>query len=81
MQIFCRNLTNKTITLNDLEPSDTIHVVKRMIQEKEGIPPEEQRLIYMGKQLDECKTLAFYKIHKEDTLHLVARLLGGKGLE
>ena len=76
MKLFIKTLTNATISL-DVERSNTIYQLKEQIQNQEGIPPDQQRLIYAGKQLEDERTIESYPFSDEATLHLVLRLRCG----
>jgi ubiquitin len=75
-KLLVKTLTGKTISL-DVKLTDTVEAVKQQVADKEGIPPDQQRLIYAGKQLEDGKTLADYTITDNATVHLVLRLRGG----
>ena len=77
MQLFVKTLTGKTVSV-DVDPGDSIETLKHKIQEKEGIPPDQQRIIFGGKQLQGSdKTLGDFDLEDGSTLHLVLRLRGG----
>ena len=76
-QIFVKTLTGNTITIK-VQPNNSIEFIKFLINLEEGIPDDQQRLIFAGRQLEDNKTLADYNIQKVSTLHLILRLRGGK---
>jgi hypothetical protein len=76
MQVFVKTLTGKTISV-DVEPDESVESLKAKIQQKEGVPADQQRIIFDGKQLDSLKSLSDYDIDDDSTLHLVLRLRGG----
>ncbi|KAA0192133.1 Neural cell expressed developmentally down-regulated 8 [Fasciolopsis buskii] len=76
MLIKVKTLTGKEIEI-DIEPSDKVERIKERIEEKEGIPPQQQRLIFSGKQMNDDKVVLDYKIQGGSVIHLVLSLRGG----
>lgn len=75
MQIFVKIPTRRPVTL-EVDPTDSVETLKRKVQDKEGVPPDLQRLIWSGRQLEDDLTLSDYNIQRESTLHLVLKLRG-----
>jgi ubiquitin len=73
MQLFVKTLTGKTVTV-EVDPGATIDAIKQQVQDKEGIPPDQQRLIFAGKQLEDGHTIQEYNLEADSTLHMVLRL-------
>lgn len=76
MRLFVKFLTGKTVILEDVEASDNIDAVKQKIQEREGIPPHQQRFVFAGRQIDNDKSLSEHRVSNECTLHMILRLGG-----
>lgn len=76
-QVFVRTLTGKTLAISVTDRSETIETVKRKIHSREGIAPDQQRLILDGKQLEDGRTLSYYNVMRDTTIHLILRLRGG----
>jgi len=76
MLIKVKTLTGKEIEI-DIEPTDKVERIKERVEEKEGIPPPQQRLIFSGKQMNDEKTASDYKVQGGSVLHLVLALRGG----
>lgn len=77
MNVYIKTMTGSTIPI-EIDEDDSIEILKEKIEKKEGIPPDQQRLVFSGKQLDNTKTISDYQIKEDSTLNLVLRLRGGK---
>lgn len=77
LQVHVKTFAGKTITV-EVEPDESIESLKNKLQSKEGIPINQQRILFGGKQLDSKKTISDYDIQNESTMHMVLRLRGGE---
>ena len=77
-QLFVKMQAGNTITLDGITTETSIEAIKEAIEAKDGLPVEEQRLIFSGKQLEDGKIVGDYKIQKENTLHVVLSGIGGR---
>ncbi|KEP63307.1 UNVERIFIED_CONTAM: ubiquitin family protein [Hammondia hammondi] len=72
-----KTMSGKTVVLDNVQGSDSILEIKRRVEQREGIPVDQQRLVFNGKQLENGKTVQDYDLSENSVLHLVLRLRGG----
>ena len=77
LQVFVKTFAGKTLTV-EVEPDESVESLKNKLQSKEGIPPNQQRILFGGKQLDSKKSISDYGIEDESTMNMVLRLRGGR---